>query len=780
MANPQSLNFTIDDTSPIIRYTPNPTFAPNVFPDPATNWSPICDRIDAAERCDDHSAHVTGMEGAKLAFSFFGTGINLFGNVTLETTFSLTIDENTVSNGLSGNEGAESQILAKVSGLSPAVHTLILTVKKGTDLRGLFTFDYAQVLIGNVTESWNTYKGYNASVPDGVNFSTFRATDIMGANVNASFRGSTLFYYGPCYTASGAYTIALDAGANSQPLLLNASVPFTQAIARCLRYYTGGLGSQSRHEILITNNEDRKWLTLHWLEIWDFELVASPGAGGGGAPSSAIMRIPNQDSGLFGGISSLFALIMPDPRLNELPHVPRPNPWVFSKSIGPPIQNAPNKRRFLTQYDSHPLDIFTPAVHSGTVPAARWIYTDNEAKPSVLIFTDGASPGNGQPGARAGFGIVFSPLYPGLSSPLERSPLGYEPTSNRAELRAAIGALTMRYWPGEGFFRLVIGTDSEYVVNGASQWCLKWKANGWKTASGNSVKNQDLWMILLNKIEEFEANGFSVQFFQLKREWNQEADAAARLGATKTDIPEDYSLDGAKFAISFFGVGIHLFGNVTSGVTYELNIDGNGVSNGANAEPQVLAKVSNLTPAVHTLTLTVKKGEGGGLFTFDYAQVIIGNATSFERTILDGISSPNLTYGPDEPRYLDSWKPYGAYNATVSEGVDEKTFKASDLLGANVHTNFSGSTILYYGPCYAASGAYTIALDETSNSQPIQFNASVPFTPVIARCLRYYASGLSTQAGHKLLITNSQEGSWMMVHWLEVWNFELLGGSTQS
>ncbi|KAG9058814.1 hypothetical protein FS842_000011 [Serendipita sp. 407] len=220
-----------------------------------------------------------------------------------------------------------------------------------------------------------------------------------------------------------------------------------------------------------------------------------------------------------------------DPRLRDLPRVPQPEGWQPVGQVGPPIQNATSKRLFPLLYDSHPLDIFTPALHCGFPSAARWIYTNAEGKHSVLIFTDGASPGNGQPGARAGYGIVYSPLLPGISDALEHSPEGHQPTSNRAELRAALGALTMRYWPGEGFSRLVIGTDSEYVVKGASEWSQKWKENGWRTSTGVSVKNQDLWKILLNKIEEFEARGFSVQFFKLKREWNSTADACAKRGA---------------------------------------------------------------------------------------------------------------------------------------------------------------------------------------------------------------------------------------------------------
>jgi ribonuclease HI len=36
-------------------------------------------------------------------------------------------------------------------------------------------------------------------------------------------------------------------------------------------------------------------------------------------------------------------------------------------------------------------------------------------------------------------------------------------------------------------------TDSTYVRNGISSWVAKWKANGWRTAAKQPVKNDDLW-----------------------------------------------------------------------------------------------------------------------------------------------------------------------------------------------------------------------------------------------------------------------------------------------
>jgi ribonuclease HI len=39
-------------------------------------------------------------------------------------------------------------------------------------------------------------------------------------------------------------------------------------------------------------------------------------------------------------------------------------------------------------------------------------------------------------------------------------------------------------------------TDSEYLRKGITEWIGKWKANGWRTASRDPVKNADLWQAL--------------------------------------------------------------------------------------------------------------------------------------------------------------------------------------------------------------------------------------------------------------------------------------------
>ena len=110
-------------------------------------------------------------------------------------------------------------------------------------------------------------------------------------------------------------------------------------------------------------------------------------------------------------------------------------------------------------------------------------------------------------------------------------------TSNRAELRAVIAALRFRYWPGEGFHTLVIATDSEYVVEGATNWARAWIQNGWVKRDGSAVKNRDLWEALLGELEKYKEEGMAIQFWKIPREWNMVADAAAKQAAAAEDAP---------------------------------------------------------------------------------------------------------------------------------------------------------------------------------------------------------------------------------------------------
>jgi ribonuclease HI len=103
----------------------------------------------------------------------------------------------------------------------------------------------------------------------------------------------------------------------------------------------------------------------------------------------------------------------------------------------------------------------------------------------VQIFTDGACKGNPGPGGWAAL------LRNGVN---EKEIHGGEPetTNNRMELTAVIEALRALKQPCE----VDLYSDSKYVIDGITQWIHGWKKRGWKNASKDPVKNQDLWQML--------------------------------------------------------------------------------------------------------------------------------------------------------------------------------------------------------------------------------------------------------------------------------------------
>lgn len=197
----------------------------------------------------------------------------------------------------------------------------------------------------------------------------------------------------------------------------------------------------------------------------------------------------------------------------------------------PPIshQQAATLRRYVPPSpQAKPSDLFHDAINGCSVPAFRIIRKSN--KREMLMFIDGSSLGNGTPNARAGYGVKWNKDYH-LSRRLEGT--GPE-TSNRAELRAAIVALGLRAWDGEGFDKVVLACDSEYVVLGICERIERWKQRGWTTAAGTPVMNKDLWELLLAKLEVLDDRGVLVQFWQIPRELN-EADSLAKEGASQDD-----------------------------------------------------------------------------------------------------------------------------------------------------------------------------------------------------------------------------------------------------
>jgi ribonuclease HI len=98
-------------------------------------------------------------------------------------------------------------------------------------------------------------------------------------------------------------------------------------------------------------------------------------------------------------------------------------------------------------------------------------------------------------------------------------------TNNRMELTAVIEALAALKRPS----RVVVHTDSQYVMKGITEWLRGWKARGWRTAAREPVKNVDLWM----KLEEL-CSAHEIEWIWVKghagHDGNERADRLANKG----------------------------------------------------------------------------------------------------------------------------------------------------------------------------------------------------------------------------------------------------------
>jgi ribonuclease HI len=142
---------------------------------------------------------------------------------------------------------------------------------------------------------------------------------------------------------------------------------------------------------------------------------------------------------------------------------------------------------------------------------------------AIEIFTDGACRGNPGPG---GWGVLLR------YAETEKSLWGGErdTTNNRMELTAVIEALKALKRP----CRVILSSDSTYVLKGIQEWMPNWKRRNWQTAQKKPVKNVDLWQQLDSVIQGHDIQWHWVKGHSGHRE-NEIADQLANRGTDELD-----------------------------------------------------------------------------------------------------------------------------------------------------------------------------------------------------------------------------------------------------
>ena len=146
------------------------------------------------------------------------------------------------------------------------------------------------------------------------------------------------------------------------------------------------------------------------------------------------------------------------------------------------------------------------------------------------VYTDGACSQNGRAGAKAGYGIWWADDHE-----FNRGEPVTKPTNNAAEIQAIIE--TVKIARSRQMDKILIHTDSQFVINCVQSWMPKWKKNGWKTSNQEPVKNKIELEVLDKELSGAKAQKIAVKFQHVRGHQgiygNEKADELARQGAEK-------------------------------------------------------------------------------------------------------------------------------------------------------------------------------------------------------------------------------------------------------
>ncbi|KAF5019429.1 hypothetical protein F66182_8558 [Fusarium sp. NRRL 66182] len=151
---------------------------------------------------------------------------------------------------------------------------------------------------------------------------------------------------------------------------------------------------------------------------------------------------------------------------------------------------------------------------------------------TAVIHIDGACRGNGTHFAQGAWGVYFGPQSPfnwcGLL------PWNAPQTSSCGEIMALIRALDIiedELATDFSLRRIIIVSDSLYLVRAMSEWMDTWIDNRGRKTDGQRVAHWGAWKSIRHRIDDMtygENGGLEFKFWHVARDSNRDADELAR------------------------------------------------------------------------------------------------------------------------------------------------------------------------------------------------------------------------------------------------------------
>ncbi|KAH8828349.1 hypothetical protein DL96DRAFT_1602794 [Flagelloscypha sp. PMI_526] len=243
-----SVQFELDDTSPLVAYAPiADTFA---SPDLSQAWNPYYNisgfAQSAGQTGEGTSLHITSLNNAGLSFPFFGYFLETLPAVQ---AIALSVDNTPVQASSSNTDGA----LATVENLSNDQHVISLTVSTTGAPNSFVVFDRAIIdTVVNSTDSppQTPFPPLNVSwMGHWSDALQMKTSPEQGDALQLQFQGLSISVYGTTSPNASTYNVTLDGVSTTG---LDARSSFSQTDT--LLFHRSGLDPLSNHTFRLSNS----------------------------------------------------------------------------------------------------------------------------------------------------------------------------------------------------------------------------------------------------------------------------------------------------------------------------------------------------------------------------------------------------------------------------------------------------------------------------------------------------------------------------------------------
>ena len=118
-------------------------------------------------------------------------------------------------------------------------------------------------------------------------------------------------------------------------------------------------------------------------------------------------------------------------------------------------------------------------------------------KYDIILYTDGSCINNGSSNAIGGWAYII--IYQNIKKEFYCSGFENNTTNNRMEMKAILNGLKkINSYPSNAYLKILVISDSQYCIKGASNRMYRWQEKGWqkncnKGKGKRDIKNIDLW-----------------------------------------------------------------------------------------------------------------------------------------------------------------------------------------------------------------------------------------------------------------------------------------------